>query len=961
MKHITQSFAVVLSLALILASLPPSAIANGMTAVGKPVVFQPVSMHLGLNPGGVPMENSAIMPGDLVAAPQNVVTDVMVKSAPISERVVLTPDEIVTVEGETLGAKAQAGNLPVVTKAATPVQSKTLWGWLKNFRVKSGGEKVNWDNAAQRPEFNEPPAASINTNKETLPQAKEPTVSPETRSKILGIFNNLRAQGFPGIQWQAMLPRGIKHVRISLVETQSPKDYQYDALIPIGALSPTAPTQDPNEADYFVLIRFGGPTGGAVYSNRISLKTSDGPPAIAAKDAAGSQVVPVSRAEIRVWAPKNAILPTMVAMVHSEIEAIKVILNRSVTKSVFLKEIGEARTAYLDFYVKSQPNEIFQAWFQVVLSVLDKVQEQAVSAKDLATMKEPVLAYLNKMDTYINSLDAGSGASVQTAPAARGLFGMLPHLSKTAAAVLLMPAGFVVAMVPAVILGQVTIFALPFAAAVGALFAYIISSHKTPSSRIKAMGLAAAGFVVGMLPAVITGAAPIFALPFAAALGAFFAYIMIPSHKTRAKPSAWFDRLFHTQRRAAEAFGAISVLFWTGLASGKLKGEEALKMLRLVSSEYADAARFKHGDATLSSMRGAMGYGKLEIGRILSLLQARSGMKLVASTRVFINKEDADYVPAEDTPLGQTPVYSVKVYQAPGATPDSPALVWLDFLYPTHLRMGDALSQTSLKNLSTLDGLYLVKSLSSLGEAGRFAGDTVQVLDPDAAGKSLAAVVTALDASKSPSFKNYTSGTGDVGTEYYFKVSDPASGLEVAQDEGSASYPTRDDKKLAKELGRQVAILGTHIVRRFLGDDVTHVPSALKQDGGAKTLMVVSSESQEKGKLPVVREGYKAGPAIADKPTKGNSGKVVMGALLAIGSLSPAFAAIFGVGMKVVAGGIIGDIVGFVLGFAYGSKVSSRDGLFGSGMMAVLDGISYGMVGAAVLGVVGLIVGAMIL
>ena len=442
MKHITRSFAVVLSFALTLSSLPASALAGGQMAAGKMVVFQPGSMPVGLNPNSVSMENSAGM-GDRVAAPLNVgpgvsVLPVIQPDATLKPEVVATPDEVVA--AETLGAKVQAENLSVGTKAATPIKSKGLSGLLKQFKadvLKSGD--VNWDNAAKKPKFqvdredwtlikekaqladaavveadlpgrysayfsggyygyqaffqlnadrtlkfrgepndpddiysDAPPAfkgegkwefregklslnltlvnvgpfaesddpsiqtslvmdfsgvnngqlqsgdiripvasrlfndgewtltrhqetalsmpafqrtiaASVNAGTlSRLLQAadapsKEPTVSPEMRLRILGIFNKLRAKGFPKIRWQAEMPVGVRYVRVPLAGAEFAKGYQYDAFIPIGPLTnPTAPTQDPNKAEYFILRKAGGPTGKEVlFSKPISLKTSD--------------------------------------------------------------------------------------------------------------------------------------------------------------------------------------------------------------------------------------------------------------------------------------------------------------------------------------------------------------------------------------------------------------------------------------------------------------------------------------------------------------------------------------------------------------------------------------------------------------------------------------------------------------------------------------------------------------
>ena len=164
MKQITRSFAVVLSFALILASLPPSALADGM-AVGKTgVPLQPiVALPVNLNPGGV---NMATMPGDLVSQ-KSILQEISVlptfQPNQTPEGTVLATqdsDKVVTTEIEALGAKVQTGVLPEI-KTKTSVNSKTWRGWVRNVIGQLRGGKVNWDNAAQRPEFSELPTASI--------------------------------------------------------------------------------------------------------------------------------------------------------------------------------------------------------------------------------------------------------------------------------------------------------------------------------------------------------------------------------------------------------------------------------------------------------------------------------------------------------------------------------------------------------------------------------------------------------------------------------------------------------------------------------------------------------------------------------------------------------------------------------------------------------------------------------
>ena len=146
-KQITRSFAIVLSLTLALSSLPPSALAAGSTmALGKTGVPQPVvSVPVNLNPGGA-FKDISTMPGDLVTAPQSVMTNVFVspaiQPAPTPEQV---PGEVITAKAETPGTRVHAAILPVGTKS--------LLGQFKAAILNLGSKKVNWDNAAQRPEF----------------------------------------------------------------------------------------------------------------------------------------------------------------------------------------------------------------------------------------------------------------------------------------------------------------------------------------------------------------------------------------------------------------------------------------------------------------------------------------------------------------------------------------------------------------------------------------------------------------------------------------------------------------------------------------------------------------------------------------------------------------------------------------------------------------------------------------
>ncbi|MBI3553231.1 MAG: hypothetical protein HY077_12115 [Elusimicrobia bacterium] len=84
----------------------------------------------------------------------------------------------------------------------------------------------------------------------------EPQVTPETRARLQSAFRDLKEKGFPGVKW-AGLPLGVRYVRVPLQLMTCPGCVSYVAMIPVGALSPTAPVKDPNLAEYFIIERSG--------------------------------------------------------------------------------------------------------------------------------------------------------------------------------------------------------------------------------------------------------------------------------------------------------------------------------------------------------------------------------------------------------------------------------------------------------------------------------------------------------------------------------------------------------------------------------------------------------------------------------------------------------------------------------------------------------------------------------
>ena len=57
------------------------------------------------------------------------------------------------------------------------------------------------------------------------------------------------------------LPLGTRMVEVPLMRERHPDGYAYSALIPVGALTPTAPQLDPNKVKEFYVRRTGGIAG----------------------------------------------------------------------------------------------------------------------------------------------------------------------------------------------------------------------------------------------------------------------------------------------------------------------------------------------------------------------------------------------------------------------------------------------------------------------------------------------------------------------------------------------------------------------------------------------------------------------------------------------------------------------------------------------------------------------------
>lgn len=86
-------------------------------------------------------------------------------------------------------------------------------------------------------------------------------ISDKLRNKILGAFNEKNADG--NVKWMGRneMPLGVRYERAFMFAERSIDGYKYNALLPAGALSPTAPKANLEDAKYFFVERSGGFAG----------------------------------------------------------------------------------------------------------------------------------------------------------------------------------------------------------------------------------------------------------------------------------------------------------------------------------------------------------------------------------------------------------------------------------------------------------------------------------------------------------------------------------------------------------------------------------------------------------------------------------------------------------------------------------------------------------------------------
>lgn len=107
----------------------------------------------------------------------------------------------------------------------------------------------------------------------TLPPLK-PDLKPQVKKahidEIKKTFND--AVKDDKVQWSKKMPVGQRFESVDISRVTHPGDDQFTALIPTGALTPTATQKDPNRVDTFWVKRSGGLTGITHYAGPFSLK-----------------------------------------------------------------------------------------------------------------------------------------------------------------------------------------------------------------------------------------------------------------------------------------------------------------------------------------------------------------------------------------------------------------------------------------------------------------------------------------------------------------------------------------------------------------------------------------------------------------------------------------------------------------------------------------------------------------
>ncbi|MBI1949552.1 MAG: hypothetical protein HYS27_27950 [Deltaproteobacteria bacterium] len=106
-----------------------------------------------------------------------------------------------------------------------------------------------------------------------LPKAQAPAQNGVSAARVEELrreFGSLSQRGLIHYKHDG-LPLGTRMVEVPLMRERHPDGYAYSALIPVGALSPTAPMADPNQVKEFYVRRTGGLAGKTDYAGPFTL------------------------------------------------------------------------------------------------------------------------------------------------------------------------------------------------------------------------------------------------------------------------------------------------------------------------------------------------------------------------------------------------------------------------------------------------------------------------------------------------------------------------------------------------------------------------------------------------------------------------------------------------------------------------------------------------------------------
>ncbi len=99
--------------------------------------------------------------------------------------------------------------------------------------------------------------------------AKPAKVTAATTQRLLQSTNRAIAGGH--LKWRNGMPLGERMVEVPLFTERHPDGYSYSAMVPVGALAPSAPVSDPNKATSFFIKRTGGFAGSTTYAGPVKV------------------------------------------------------------------------------------------------------------------------------------------------------------------------------------------------------------------------------------------------------------------------------------------------------------------------------------------------------------------------------------------------------------------------------------------------------------------------------------------------------------------------------------------------------------------------------------------------------------------------------------------------------------------------------------------------------------------